>query len=215
MPCFLRGTLVRTPDGEREVGALSIGDLLLTHSGRAKAIKWIGRRRITSEQQEWPEQAVPVMIAKDALEAGVPHKDLYVSEAHALYVDGLLIQAGSLVNGRTIVRRVPEGVTDLEYYQIELFDHDVIFADGAPTETYLESNNRDGFDNCAEYEALYGARPGGNVVPFAPTVSVAMRRRHMQSRLRSALAPWIDTRQPFDKVRDRLEDRALSLAANG
>jgi Hint domain len=34
---------------------------------------------------------------------GKPHSDLYVSPAHAIYVDGILIPASVLVNGITVV----------------------------------------------------------------------------------------------------------------
>lgn len=213
VPCYLRGTGIRTPGGEREISELRIGDLVVTYSGQVKPIKWIGRRSVTRQQEGWPEVAVPVMVARHALDAATPHKDLFVSPGHALYVDDLLVQAEALVNGQTIVRRVPDDTAVLDYFQIELFDHDVILAEGAAAETFLGSNDRSLFDNGAEYEALYGTKAEAEPVPFAPEISLSGRRRQVKSRLRSALAPWVDTRKPIDKVRDRIEDRALKLAA--
>lgn len=213
VPCYLRGTGIRTPGGEREISQLRIGDLVVTNSGQVKPIKWIGRRSVTRQQEVWPDAAVPVMVARHALDASTPHKDLYVSAGHALYVDGLLVQAEALVNGQTIVRRIPDDTQVLDYFQIELFDHDVILAEGAPAETFLGSNDRSLFDNGAEYEVLYGAEPAAEPVPFAPEISLSGRRKQVKSRLRSALAPWVDARKPFDKVRDRIEDRAMKMAA--
>jgi Hint domain len=78
----------------------------------------------------------------------------YLSPCHALYLDGQLIPVGSLVNGLTIVvpRTIPKV---LEYFHIELFEPDVIYAEGAPTETFLPYNKRRIFDNRGEYEDLY------------------------------------------------------------
>ena len=41
------------------------------------------------------------------------------------------------------------------YYHIELDNHALILAEGAPAETFIDSVDRGRFDNWAEYEALY------------------------------------------------------------
>jgi hypothetical protein len=208
--CYLRGTRIRTPNGEREVSELQIGNLVTTHSADAKPIKWIGRRRVTrTGQNSWPADAVPIKVARFALDAQTPSADLYLSPGHALYLDGLLITAGSLVNGHSIAPCVPIDAEVLEYFHIELFAHEVIFADGAPTETLLLPADRKGFDNWAEYDALY--KDETVAVPFAPIISMGRPRLQFRSRLRSALSPWVDRRQPCDVIRDRIEDRAEQL----
>jgi hypothetical protein len=205
--CFLRGTSIRTPSGDREVSALSIGDLVLTHSGEAKPIKWIGRRQLRREgTNPWREDVVPIKVARSALGDGVPHTDLYLSPGHALYIDGTLITVGSLVNGRTIVRCCGDDVDVLEYFHVELSDHDVIFADGAPAESFPASLDHRLFDNWREYEALYGLAPISAMA--LPITAVTGGRLHLRSRLRSALSPLVDKRTPFDKARDRIEERA-------
>ena len=41
--CFLRGTKIRTADGERKIEDLAIGDLLPTMFGGLRPVQWIGR----------------------------------------------------------------------------------------------------------------------------------------------------------------------------
>jgi hypothetical protein len=210
--CYLAGTHILTPDGPREIGLLSIGDRVTTLSGDAKPIKWIGRNRFVRQADgTWPSNALPVKVARFALDGHSPSADLYLSPGHAVYVDGLLIQVGSLVNGTSIARDPAADRQVLEYFHIELAEHDVVFAEGAATETLLPSADRRLFDNWREYEALYGAEPVAPARPFATEIHLSGARAHLRSRLRSAVSPWIDRRQPFDVVRDRLEQRAQAL----
>ena len=42
--CFLAGTMIATPEGERAVETLSIGDPILTANGRSVPVRWMGRQ---------------------------------------------------------------------------------------------------------------------------------------------------------------------------
>jgi hypothetical protein len=139
--CFLKGTKIRTITGERAVEDLAIGDLLPTHSNGVRPIQWIGRYQLTRSDasKSWERDAGPVRVARSALAPNVPHADLYVSQQHGLFIDGVLVRAESLVNGATIVLHDAGDVTELEYYHIKLQSHDVIYAEGAPCETLAES----------------------------------------------------------------------------
>jgi hypothetical protein len=59
-----------------------------------------------------------------------------VTAAHSLLIDGVLVPAEAPVNGTTITRYEPES-DELEFFHIKLESHDVIYAEGAPTETLL------------------------------------------------------------------------------
>ena len=66
--CFLRGTRLLTPSGERKVEELQIGDLVTTLRGEAKPITWIGRRVYRrSTDSKHPDGILPVRVAKGAL----------------------------------------------------------------------------------------------------------------------------------------------------
>ena len=151
--CYCRGTLILTETGEVAVEALKIGDRVMTISGEAEPIKWIGRRSYQGRLIAGSRWALPVRIRDRALADGVPARDLFISPAHALYIDGVLVEAESLLDGATIAQA--QSIERVEYFHIELAAHHVIFAEGAPAETYIDTDNRGIFDNASEYAARF------------------------------------------------------------
>ena len=148
IPCYCRGTLILTGRGEVLVETLQPGDLIATLSGSMRPLVWLGRRSLDHRHAEasglLPPDAWPVRIAAGAFGDGLPHTDLLVSGNHSLYIDGVLIPAFCLVNGATIRA---EPVRIVEYFHLELPDHDVLFANGMPAESWLNTGNRQYFDN--------------------------------------------------------------------
>lgn len=154
--CFLPGTLISTPEGSVAVETLKIGDLVLTADGRSVPVKWMGRQTmlITFGMLE-PRR--PISIAAGALGPNLPARDLRVTADHALMIEGLLVQAGALVNGTTIRRMTLQELGErFTVHHIELEAHDVVLAEGVPAETFVDNVTRMRFDNYPEYEALYG-----------------------------------------------------------
>lgn len=207
--CFLRGTRIRTVEGDVPVESLAAGDLVQTVDGTLKPITWVGRKVVTRRPDgTWEGDVAPVRVARSALGPLMPERDLYLSPAHALYIDGLLVPVRNLINGRTITQTAVEGDT-IDYFHIQLAGHDVVLADGAPAETLLAASDlaADGWDE-ATLPPVCEAEP----VPYAPIVPAY--GDVVSSRLRSAIAPWIDRRQPVDHIWERLAERAeLELAA--
>ena len=154
--CYLSGTIIRTVDGDRKIDDLQIGDLVKTLNGTARPVKWVGRLSYSKSHRDWQKKILPVLITKGALGDGLPFRNLYVSQAHMLCVDGSLIEARFLVNGTTIRISDQSLNTSLNYYHVELADHDVIYAEGQPAET-LRANyrHREKFENFIEYMRLY------------------------------------------------------------
>jgi hypothetical protein len=152
---------------------------------------------------------LPIRIARSALGPNVPHADLYISEAHALLIDGTLVAAGNLVNGTTIVRYDARELDELEFFHIKLERHDVIYAEGAPTETLLEVD--ESAVNFAEYLRQYGPVTTEET-RCAPLLRYTYRRGEIKSSFRSAISPLIDRRQPVDIIRDKLDARGFALS---
>ncbi|WP_420853576.1 Hint domain-containing protein [Roseicyclus persicicus] len=132
------------------------GDLVLTADGRSVPVKWVGRQTLVTRFGP-PERLMPVRVQAGALGDGLPKRDLVLTADHALLVDDLLINAGALVNGSTI-DWVPLSELGARFivYHVETEDHDIILAEGAPAETFVDYVGRQAFDNYAEYVALYG-----------------------------------------------------------
>jgi len=138
IPCFVGGTRVMTAQGERAVETLAPGDMVLTMDDGPQPLRWIGRRRVEAEGR-----FAPIRIAAGALSPG--HGALMLSPQHRvlltdhradlLFGDAeVLVAAKDLVNDSTI-RPAPGG--QVEYIHL-LFDrHQVIWAEGLPTESFL------------------------------------------------------------------------------
>ena len=152
--CFLTGTNILTDQGEIAVEDLKIGDTVITATGQPENIKWIGKQTIEPYQVKNPLRGNPVLIKAGALGNNLPCRDLYVSPDHAMFVDGLLINAGALVNDISIVQTEP--TESFTYYHVELENHCLLVAEGTAAESYLpQKENRREYDNFAEYEDLY------------------------------------------------------------
>ncbi len=160
--CFCRGTLILTERGEMPVEELAVGDRVETLSGADKPIVWIGFGRDLVTRAN--KLARPVIVRRDALAENVPQRDLYLTHGHALYFDGVLIPVEHLVNHRSILWDDTARV--VEYYHIELADHDVLFAEGAPAESYHDAGNRAFFQNARE-----GSEAGTVKLTCAPVLN--------------------------------------------
>jgi autotransporter passenger strand-loop-strand repeat protein len=179
-PCYRRGTLILTDRGEVAVEDLRIADRLVTLSGAARPIRWIGRRSYDGRFAAGNPKILPILFRPDALADGVPRGDLFVSPQHAMFVDGVLIPASALVNGTSIVQVA--AVDEVEYFHLELDTHDVILAQGAAAETFVDDDSRGMFHNAAEFRLLYPDAPRTPARYCAPRVEdgpalEAVRRR--------------------------------------
>lgn len=140
--CYCAGTMILTPTGERAIETLAAGDPVVTASGETRPVVWMGQQTIACARHPHPAEAHPILIARDAIGAGVPHRDLMVSPGHGIAItclEPVFIEARALVNGAT-VRQVPADT--VVYYHLELETHDVVVANGAAAESYLDVGNR-------------------------------------------------------------------------
>jgi len=137
IPCFVAGTMILTPQGERPVETLRPGDLVMTKDDGPQPLRWIGQRQVAALGA-----LAPIEIREGTFG---DHRRLLVSPQHRVLVrdcladllfgcDEVLISAKDLVNGRSV--RVREGGM-VDYVHL-LFDrHQIVSSQGLATESYL------------------------------------------------------------------------------
>ena len=184
LTCFLAGTEVATAEGPVRVEELEIGARLQCATGGWCTAKWIGRQTVSTRFGP-AERLMPVRFAAGSLGEGLPHTDLTVTADHGMLVDGVICHAGALVNGTTITW-VPLAEMGETYtvYHIETEEHEIILANGAPAETFIDNVSRRVFDNYAEFEALCGDVPEMEELPYPR----AMSARQVPSKVKSRLS---------------------------
>jgi hypothetical protein len=159
--CFAGGTVIETPSGGVPIEDLREGDPVLTVFAGQQPVCWVGYRSVDCRRHPASEQVRPVRIQAGALGEGMPRSDLLLSPDHAVFTDGMLIPIKHLINGTSIAQVSVDTVT---YYHLELPNHDVLLANGLPTESYLDTGDRAGFAN------------GGTVADQYPNFALSERR---------------------------------------
>jgi hypothetical protein len=127
-----------------------------------------------------------VRVRAGALGPAMPSRDLVLSPDHALFLDGELVPVRYLINGGTIVQEDAHSVT---YFHVELERHDILIAEGAPAESYLDTGNRTAFAN------------GGSTVMAHPDFARAIWRT-------GGFAPLLTGGRALHDLRTRLQGRA-------
>ena len=186
--CFAEGTMIETPAGPVAVEDLVEGGEVLTASGAVRPIRWIGAMTARPAYHPRPNEVNPVRVKAGAFGERLPRRDVRLSPGHAVFVDGVLVPVGQLVNGATIVQ---EEVARIRYFHVELDTHDVLLAEGLPCESYLDDGNRATFANADAVTDLHG--------------------RLDPKSWDDACAPMVAAGPQLGEVRQRLHDRAEAL----
>jgi hypothetical protein len=164
IPCFAAGTRILGIDGDMLVEDIQVGDELVTvlETGPAtRKVVWTGKRAIDIARHPRPEMVRPVRIIAGAFGHNLPERDLRLSPLHAVYVNGCLFEAISLLNGTTIYQE--QTTRYVTYHHIELEAHDVLLAEGLPAESFLDTGDKNMFESVSGVTVLHPdfATPGG------------------------------------------------------
>lgn len=140
--CFARGTVIATDRGLIAVEDLLAGDLVQTRDNGLQVIRWIGCSRLRHLTRV-PHLA-PIRIKAGALGDNVPSADLLVSPQHRVLVrsniaqkmfgtDEVLVAAKQLLQIDGI--DIADDLAEVEYFHILFDQHEIVFSNGAETES--------------------------------------------------------------------------------
>jgi len=134
--CFAAGTNILTNKGEIEVQNLAIGDKVLTRDNGYQKIKWIGKTKVAGRGR-----FAPVVIKQGTFGND---RDLVVSPQHRVLVcdwraELMFGEFEVLVPAKHLT--TTEGVytdprDEVEYVHVLFDQHEVIFSEGIPTESF-------------------------------------------------------------------------------
>lgn len=141
VPCFTEGATIATATGPRAIETLRPGDLVKTRDNGLKPIRWIGAATCAVEGN-----LTPVRIPAGSLGRGLPARDLLVSPQHRMLFrsrvalrmfgrDEVLVPARKLLGLAGIAEA--EDVREITYLHMLFDGHEVVFAEGAPSESLL------------------------------------------------------------------------------
>ena len=135
--CFTPGTRILTPQGMRAVESLCAGDMVVTRDNGPQPIRWLGQRTVPGL-----DRFAPVTFDTQALDG--LDRPMTVSPQHRFLFTGY--RAELLFGTSEVLVAAKHLVNDLNIRQIEqpqvtylhmMFDrHEVIYADGAATESF-------------------------------------------------------------------------------
>lgn len=135
--CFAEGTLIQTPEGDKRVEMLKLGDLVSTHLGPLP-ICWLGKREVDLRGATEFDNFL-VRIKADAFGAGQPKRDLWITPEHCVFLNEKLIPIRRLVNGASIAYDLKR--RRFTYYHFAFEKHAVVFSEALPSESYLIGKN--------------------------------------------------------------------------
>jgi hypothetical protein len=142
--CFTPGTLIATPQGERLVEDLLVGDRVITRDNGIQEIKWTGRRDLTGFDLARKPHFKPILIQQGALGNNLPEHDMLVSPNHRVLVANdkttlyfeereVLVAAKHLTGLDGVDEVEANGVS---YIHVMFEHHEVILSNGAWTESF-------------------------------------------------------------------------------
>lgn len=197
--CFSAGTLILTPEGERPVERLCVGDRVVTADNGPQALRWIGKQTFAFGPA--PHDHKPILIKAGSLGPGRPRRDLRVSPQHSILLRGLRPSANPhpleyLAPAKGLVRlngvRQMHGARRVTYYSLLLDRHQILFAEGHPAESFYPAGEGLRLMGCKlrrQVENLYPAIISDPRDGYGPIARPRLTRRAAQQMIEAMSRP--------------------------
>lgn len=185
--CFTAGTRVLTPQGQRDVADLRPGDPVLTADNGVQSVRWVGRRTVPAIGNLAPVRIGAGLFGNE--------RELLVSPQHRMLLTGwraqllfgeseVLSPATHLVDDSQIIRQTGGEVT---YVHIAFDRHEIVFAEGAPSESFHPGHVglKGILDPCREELFRIFPELRSNIGAFGPTTRRSLKKHEVHA-LRAA-----------------------------
>ena len=135
--CFTPGTRIATPHGARDIADLKVGDMVVTRDHGLQPIRWIQSRTVPAMDKFAPIRIRPGVVTGQ-------ERDLLVSPQHRMMFNGyraellfgeseVLVSAKHLIDGNLVTQ---DAGGDVTYIHMMFDEHEVVYAEGAATESF-------------------------------------------------------------------------------
>lgn len=195
IPCFTTGAMITTASGEIPIEHLRLGDKVQTLDHGPQPIVWIGKRHLTQFDLLAFPKLRPVHIRAGALGND---RDMLVSPQH-----GMLTTQGrdapQLARAIHLARhggpgfRVAQGIQSVTYYHLMFERHEIIIADGAPSESFYPGPMALGTLGKAEQREIAHLFPelrsSEGVATYGPTARGFLKRRDLSRETAARFEP--------------------------
>lgn len=146
VPCLCAGTRIATVRGSVPVEDLQPGDRVITADGPPAVLRRVMSRKIPARKLARNPKLLPVRISAGALGPGIPSRDIWASRQHRFLVSSpvvkrMLGQQEALLAAIRLTQLkgvfVDAKAQDVTYFHLIFDQHQIVFADGAATESLL------------------------------------------------------------------------------
>lgn len=143
--CFTGQSMIKTDTGLVAIKDLKVGDMVQTLDHGFQPLRMILTRQLSSIELIVKPNLRPVLVTAGALGKNIPEQDLLVSAQHRFLANSPVVERmfgeqETLISATKLTALagidVSGDFSTVTYYHLVLDQHEIVFVEGAPTESY-------------------------------------------------------------------------------